>query len=132
MWFGHDAIRSIPSTDDAVAVVGEAADHRQAGDPAGALQLDTRDVAQQARGVAGRRAQGPQCFFLHLARRRNGLQAGVLDDHRFELRGLLAAGCCHPVGGGSRHHAACAEHGDRRGHLIDLEFHVLHLSRPCC
>jgi hypothetical protein len=73
--------------------------------------------------VAGRRARSVSS--LHLTRRRNGLQAGVLDDHRFELRGLLAAGCCHPVSGGSRHHAACAEHGDRRGHLIDLEFHVL-------
>jgi hypothetical protein len=86
----RDQVHSIDG--DAVAVVGQAADNRQAGDPAGALQLDTRDVAQQARRVAGRRPQGTQCFFLHLTRRWNGLQAVSST-----ITGSSCVGCSLPA-----------------------------------
>ncbi len=67
---GRDEVHTVDL--DAQAIVGEAADCRQAGHAAGPVKADAGDVAQQAGSVAGRRAQATQVVLLDPVGRAGG------------------------------------------------------------
>ena len=88
---GGDEIHAIHR--DAQAVIGQAVDHRQAGDAAGTIEADAGYVAQQCGGVSGDGVLGGDLGRTDLLRRSGVTDLAGIDHDLVQgrlSRGLLA------------------------------------------